>query len=260
MIKLKMSLDSYTLLRPVEVLAALPHGILSGPPPYRVLWALHSAINDASMFFEHRGLLELAELNNLAIVAPSLGNGFFTNSPYEMQADFLKSEFFDAMRRTLPLSERREDNFILGVSMGGFGALRWALDAPGAFAAAVSVSGAFDPRITLDERAMKDRKLRALAILTAKKLMPSRLFAEDGSLNPCSDLTALLRAAKKSGGVPRIALYHGQDDFLVSNQNAAFKAVCDAECVPAALTASPGGHDSAYWDKTIPRTVKRLLR
>jgi S-formylglutathione hydrolase FrmB len=251
-------MESFTLMRPVEIRALLPHGILSGATPYRALWMLHSAMKGGEMFFENRAVLELAERENLAMMAPCLGMGYFTNSSYEMQADFLKGEFLSAMRRSLPISEKREDNFVLGVSMGGFGAFRWALDTPGVFIAATAVSSAFDPRVPMDARAMKDRKLRAL-ILMFKNIMRTRLLSPDGEMNPDADLHTMLLACKCTGTLPRLALYHGEQDYFALSANDEFYDFCKKEGVGIERRTAPGSHDFAYWDRALPSAIEDLL-
>jgi S-formylglutathione hydrolase FrmB len=251
-------MDSYTLMRPVEIHARLPHGILSGRVPYRALWMLHSAMEGGGMFFENRAVLELAERENLVLIAPSLGMGYFVNASYEAQADFLKGEFLSAMRRALPVSERREDNFVLGVSMGGFGAFRWALDTPGVFAAAAAISSAFDPCVPIDERAMKDRKQRALILLFGK-IMRERLLSSDGEPVSGADLRAMVREGKRAGMLPRLLLYHGEQDYFAWNASKEFYDFCTGEGADAERHTSPGAHDFDYWDRTLPLAMGRLL-
>jgi S-formylglutathione hydrolase FrmB len=253
-----MTMESFALMRPVEVYASLPHGILCGYAPYRALWMLHSAMKGGEMFFENRAVLELAERENLALIAPCLGLGYFTDSPHEAQADFLKGEFLTAMRRSLPISEKRADNFVLGVSMGGFGAFRWALDAPDTFAAAAAVSSSLDPRIPADERIMKDRKQRALFLMFTK-VTRSRLLSAEGEVRPEADLRAMLLAGKRAGLLPRLALYHGEQDYFALNSNAFFYDFCMGEGIDIARRTSPGAHDFAYWDRTLPEAAEWLL-
>ena len=117
---------STTLFRPVDIEIAMPGGFTMAKPPFKCLWALHCAMEDGRFFFDSLGLGELALKYQIAVVAPSLGNGYFMNSDYERQGDFLQ-EMFTQLSANFPLSPRREDNAVLGISMGAFGALRWAL-------------------------------------------------------------------------------------------------------------------------------------
>jgi S-formylglutathione hydrolase FrmB len=58
--------------------------------------------------------------------------------------DFVSQELLHKARGFFPLSSAREDNFVAGLSMGGYGALKLALSLPERFAAAASLSGVTD--------------------------------------------------------------------------------------------------------------------
>ena len=57
---------------------------------------------------------------------------------------FLSEELPAVVASFFRVSTRREDTFVAGLSMGGYGALKWALRQPERFAAAASLSGALD--------------------------------------------------------------------------------------------------------------------
>lgn len=139
MIKLHMTIDSVVLYRPVEVVVAIPHGFLTSKGPYKTVWALHCAMGSGEMFFQTLGLTGIVDKENIIVIAPSMGNGFYLNSTFERQADFLSDELVHIIRRTLPVSTEAGDNMLLGISMGGFGAIRWALESSGQFGAVAAI-------------------------------------------------------------------------------------------------------------------------
>lgn len=63
---------------------------------------------------------------NLAVVMPAGENAFYIDQPEmgTMHGKFIGEELVDITRRMFPLSRKREDTYIGGLSMGGFGALR----------------------------------------------------------------------------------------------------------------------------------------
>ncbi len=67
-------------------------------------------------------------------------------------ATFFREELLEVARGFFPLSDRRQDNFIAGLSMGGYGALYLALSQPERYAAAASLSGAVDVANIADGR------------------------------------------------------------------------------------------------------------
>lgn len=240
MIRLSLTLPSVALMRPVRVEAALPAGICGARKPWRSLWALHSALADASLFFEDLGASALVDELGFALIAPSLGNGFFLNTPGEAQADFLE-EAQSALGGILPLSP--QESAVAGISMGGFGALRWAL-ASGHFRNAALISGIYFAQLEPDERIAKNRAQRAL-YQTFKEPMRRALLDDDGRMRPDADPASLL--AGVSGNFPRLHIFCGEEDCLSLPQSQTLESLCSESGCPATLTLSPGGHDRPYW-------------
>ncbi len=258
MMRLRITLESTTLLRPVEVVVVLPSGFNIGKAPYRTIWALHCAMSNADFFFDSLRAGDIAKGAHIAIIAPSLGNGYFLNSVYERQADFLQDELMPTLQEALPLSLQRDDNFIIGVSMGGFGALRWGLDRGENFAAVAAISGVFDPRLPLDERVLKKRAQRALHV-TCDSIMRRLVLDESGQMYPDADLNQLVRHAGSSGRAPRLELFCGEQDYLSLSQSQAVEMLCREYRLPARLHTMPGEHDPAYWQKAFCEAVSKML-
>ncbi|SBW03779.1 hypothetical protein KL86DPRO_20202 [uncultured delta proteobacterium] len=250
MIRVRLTLDSTTLYKPVEVSVALPHGFGGKAPPYKTVWALHCAMGSGEMFFDSLGAGSYVDKKQIAVIAPHLGNGYFTNSPHEPQADFLRDEFFEAMRDTFPLSRAPEHNLLFGISMGGFGALRWGLDSANAFASIAAVSGVFDCRIPPDERLFKNRGQRALHMALGPFMRQAMLDAS-GEVRPDADIDALLITAKRQGTMPQVHLYCGEQDYLSLQQSEAMYALCINHGCPVKLHIQPGEHDKDYWRQAL---------
>lgn len=250
MITLRMRINSLTLYRPVEVSVALPYTPLSGMVCSKTLWALHPAMEGGEFFFDRLGLTRLADRYGVAVVAPSLGNGYFINSAYEKQADFLQTELMPVLREILPLSSRREDNMLLGISMGAFGAAHWALRCPETFGAAALISGVFDASLPVDERARKNREQRPLVKLFSEKVMPLLMRDEDGNISSEANIRPLYgRAAEK--GAPNFALWYGEEDYLSFEQSRNFARSCREQGINVTEHTAPGGHDLAFWEGAV---------
>ncbi|HJB66847.1 MAG TPA: hypothetical protein H9768_11305 [Candidatus Mailhella merdavium] len=254
MMRLTISFPSTTLLRPVEIQVGLPSGFSTARPPYRTLWALHCAMESGVFFFESLDAAGIADREQVAIVAPSLGNGYFINSVAEAQGDFLQ-EMFIALHEILPLSSRKEDNVVLGVSMGAFGALRWGLECR-CFARVAAVSGVFDALLPPDERLMKKRAQRAL-YLSIGRVMQRLLLDADGRTRPEADFPRLLQATGTD--FPQIYLYCGEEDYLSLSQTDKMEELCRHFACPVQRHVSAGEHDAAYWRGIFPRAVNELF-
>lgn len=254
MIRLSLTFPSTTLFRPVEITIAIPSGFCAAKPPYRALWTLHCAMGDGNFFFDALDAAGVVEKSQIALIAPSLGNGYFINSPFEAQGDFLQ-EMLRSLRDLLPLSNRREDNAVLGVSMGGFGAIRWALES-GAFESAIAISGVFDSSLPPDERILKNRAQRAL-YLTFKERMRQMLLDMNGQPRPEADLESLLQKAEKK--MPHIYLYCGEQDYLSLAHNCALEQACIQYHCPVDLRLDTGGHEPNYWRSAFQTAVTNLF-
>lgn len=255
MMRLHIKMSSTTLLKPVEIVAAVPYSFGTIDPPFRTLWALHCAMESGEFFFETLNAADIIDKENLVIIAPSLGNGYFVNSPYERQADFLQ-ELIDSMRGILPLAHGKADNALLGVSMGGLGAVRWALDS-GYFGSVTAISGVFDCQLPIDARIMKNRCQRALHA-TFKKVMAQLLLDDAGKVHPDADFNRLFQRFKGSF-FPQLNLYCGGQDYLSLPQTIELKRLCDLYGCPVKLSISDGEHGPTYWRHAFTDAARSLF-
>ena len=257
-IKIQIRINSLTLYRPVTVSVALPYSLTTGKSPFKVLYALHPAMENSGIYFEKLGFSDKVDKHELAIVAPDLGNGYFINTPYEKQADFLQTELMPVLCDMLPLSSRREDNMLLGISMGAFGAAHWALSCPERFKKVALISGVFDASIPIDERARKNRELRPLVKLFSERIMPLLMQNGNGDISPEADIRSLYaKAAEKEA--PCFALWHGDEDYLSINQSENFVSQCKRHSIDANRHICPGAHNLPYWQSIMGEVFDWLL-
>lgn len=111
---------------------------------YKVLWLFHGANGDCNEWLYLSPIVEEAMGQRLAIVMPSIYDSFSMNMEHGYQyATYLEHELMPQVRRLYPmLSEKREDNFVAGASMGGYAAVHWAVNRPDCFCAAGAFAGA----------------------------------------------------------------------------------------------------------------------
>ena len=114
-----------------------------GQAKYPVLYLLHGYLNDYHSWEAYTSIERYAEERNIAVVIISGENKFFSNVHNDLFEDFIEGELQDFVKGTFPISDRPEDTYIAGLSMGGFGALFHALKYPDKYQAV----GAFSPAI-----------------------------------------------------------------------------------------------------------------
>lgn len=253
MIEINLNFPSCALMRPVEIRAILPYGFAAANPPCRVVWALHCAMADGGVFFNQLGAGRLADSLQTAIIAPSLGNGFFFNSSREKQADFLE-EMLLALREILPLSARREDNATLGISMGGFGAVRWAWTS-GCFFKAVAISGMFNCLVQPHGKISSDRNQKNLYRIFSGA-MRELMLAEDGGIRQDCDFGHMAANVKEPACVD---LYCGDSDYLSLPQNLYLQELAASRGLPLNMHSGPGGHSMDYWARILPVAMGNIF-
>ena len=118
---------SFAIMRGTTVKVILPTDAMAGKvvdPPYKTLYFLPGYSADATEILNYLSLRKQCELKGIAVVLVDGCNSFYIDHPESNQnfSQFIQ-DVVAQTRRTLPLSDKREDTFIGGISMGGYGAL-----------------------------------------------------------------------------------------------------------------------------------------
>jgi S-formylglutathione hydrolase FrmB len=210
---------------------------LDGPPP--VLYLLHGLSDDDTIWLRRTSIERYVAPLGLAVVMPQVHRSFYTDEAYGGRYwTFLSEELPALVGSLFRISDRREDTFVAGLSMGGYGALKWALRAPRRFAAAASLSGA------VDVAALRSQRVRPEDPRLFERVFDGRDIAGGPD-----DLLALLDRAE-AGELPDLYLCCGAGDALIED-NRRFRDRCTAAGIPLTTDFGPGEHDWAYWDDRI---------
>ncbi|MDR0299700.1 MAG: esterase family protein [Streptococcaceae bacterium] len=201
-----------------------------------VLYLLHGMSGNENSWLHRSGIDRLVRATNIAVVMPSTDLGFYTNTKYGMN-------YFDATAIELPkiihnffpnLSTKPEKNFIAGLSMGGYGAVKLGL-ATDKFSHVASLSGALD-------------------FETVAKEVPHNPDYWQGIFGSIEEFrnsdNNLLNLARHSKQRPKIYAWCGTEDFLFEENN---KAIAEFKALgyDVVYETSAGKHDWYYWTQKI---------
>lgn len=214
---------------------------------FKTLYLLHGMFDDYSCWTRHSNVERYAEEKDLALVMTSVQNSFYVDTEYgHNYYTFITEELPRFVRMTFPLSDKKEDNFIGGLSMGGYGALMIALRNPDKFAAAVCLSGAVDVLESVDfSKEPPFIKLKAMFGENPEKVNPYKIYS-------------LIENLTKSGlKLPRIYQAIGREDFLYES-NIRFKKYLEEKGIAFAYEEGPGGHEWDFWDTYIKKAIEWL--
>jgi len=207
------------------------------------LWLLHGMSDDHSAWLRRTSIERYAEAAGCAVVMPNCHRSFYTDM--KMGGNywtFLSEELPSLMRSFFPLSERREDNAVAGLSMGGYGAFKWLLRKPEQFIAGASLSGALDMSLRMKRVLEEPDRMMARSVEFAF----GRQIPEDSN----DDLRTLITTCQKSATHPAMLQICGTEDFLYED-NQLFKRVAEEAGLPLTYREGPGAHEWGFWDDAI---------
>ena len=113
-----------------NVYVILPYDNSMDIKPYKVLYLLHGGAGNAQDWTRFTSIERYAEEHKIAVVMPEVGgSSFYADMVHGYKYySYLTEELPMVLNCFLPLSDRREDRFVAGLSMGGYGAFKWAFD------------------------------------------------------------------------------------------------------------------------------------
>ncbi len=206
-------------------------------PP--VLYLLHGLSDDDTIWSRRTSIERYVAPLGLAVVMPQVHRSYYADEAYGGRFwTFLTEELPELVGSFFRVSAAREDTFVAGLSMGGYGAFKWALHAPERFAAAASLSGALD---VAGGRTARTRP--------EDPQLYERVFGPEPVAGTPNDLLTLVRDADPAA-LPALGLWCGSEDGLIE-ANRRFVDACATADVELATSISPGEHEWGYWDHTI---------
>jgi putative tributyrin esterase len=225
----------------VEPIVVPEHG-------WPVLYLLHGLSDDHTAWLRYTSIERHARAAGLAVVMPAAGRSFYTDEVRGYRWwTWISDELPRRVSELFRVSERPEDTYVAGLSMGGYGAMKWALREPERFAAAATLSGALDLAYIQEH----DRRPHIRALV-------ARVFADRIVAGGDEDLMHLVRVADPSS-LPRLMLRCGRDDHLVA-QNRRFVAACTTAGVALDAAFEPGEHTWQFWDRHIQAVLEWMVK
>lgn len=239
---------SFKAIIPVEK----PGTLITEKRNLKTLYLLHGYMGHCTDWLADSCIHELAQRHDMAVVMPSGENSFYVDNPDNESyfGKFIGEEMVGFTRALFPLSEKREDTLIGGLSMGGFGAIRNGLKYTDVFGCIIALSSAL----------ITDKLADASMDFTKTPESEKYYIRTFGSLDRLSgsdnDPRALANKAAASGGLfPELYMACGTEDFLLQ-ENRSFKEHLEGLGVPFTYIEEPGSHDWRFWNPQIEKALE----
>ena len=258
---IQMNIFSKTLMRTVPVNVILPvdkigadNDEISDKKSYKILYLLHGILGNYMDWVTGTRIQRYAEEHDLVVVMPSGDNAAYIDqvASHNLYGEFIGKELVEMTRKMFPLSCKKEDTFIGGISIGGYGAMRNGLKYHETFGAIISLSGV----LNIDKFRERNND--------TDNFIERRDFTEAvwGDLNKVaiSDKNPkyLVEQMLKQGvRFPKIYLACGKDDFLLE-ANEEFRDYLKEKGIEVTYESGEGGHEWDFWDEYIEKAIQWL--
>lgn len=219
---------------------------------FPVLYLLHGLGGSNANWTDRTKLSEYAARHRILIVTPEGGNGWYSDHQGRNDRNYesyIVKELIPEIDRKFRTQPSRAKRAIAGLSMGGYGALKFGAKYPDLFALAGSFSGAVAASSYMKIADLPEGNLRTALV---------SIFGEPGSpFHASNDLFKIVRDAspEKIRSFPFFYVDCGTEDFLFQS-NRQFIDLMIEKKISHEYRQLPGGHDWKYWD----RQVQELLR
>lgn len=247
---IRMQYKSKVLVRGVTVDIFLPEDGLLGverKPPFKTLYFLPGYSADNTEIFTLLGIRKQVELKGIAVVIPCGDNFFYINrSEINMNYSSFIEELVSVTRTLLPLSDKREDTFIGGISMGGYGALYNGKLYENIFSKIVAMSPAVDCYKLLAESDCPDFSERTFTALFESK---EKYYEND---------TNLIGLYKNTQCTQEICIGCGRQDTLVIEAIREFIEEMKKAGITVDYFEMEGSHDLDTWENMLDRIFSFL--
>ncbi len=211
-----------------------------------VIYLLHGLSGNCSDWSRFTAVEQYVAKKGAAVIMPEVQRSFYADMALGIDYfSYVREELPQLCSRLFGLSLRREKNYIMGLSMGGYGALKCALSAPKRYAGCAAFSAAIEiePLIASASGRMA-RELQA--ILGPERKVP-----------PEADPYALLNR-RKGAQLPRFFVTCGEQDALYQ-ENVRFVKALEERGADVRFEHWEGDHRWEVWDKSVEMALEEFF-
>ena len=219
---------------------------------YPVIYLLHGLAGHYTNWLERTRLVEYTTGYEFIIVMPEGNDSWYTDSatvPTDKYESYIVQELIPDVEKRFRAGGAREARAIGGLSMGGYGALKFGVKYPRLFVLAVSMSGA------LDAASWTRADLGGFEFIL--QTLDPVYGANPSETRAANDLSKLYRElpAPQIAALPFVYLDCGTEDPLLST-NRGFVDILLSRKIPHEYRELPGGHAWPYWDAQVQEVLR----
>ena len=218
---------------------------------YPVLYLLHGLTGHYSDWVSRTNIADYASAYRLIVVMPEGNDGWYTDSsisPGSKYESYILQELIPDVQQRYRTIEARYARAIAGLSMGGYGAIKFGLKSPQTFVFAASMSGA----LSVTRFTEQDGNPRWESSL--------KVFGPPGSASrKANDLFELVEklSASQISMLPYFYFDCGtEDSFRNFSANRQLASLMYDKKIPHEYRELPGDHSWGYWDTQVREVLE----
>jgi S-formylglutathione hydrolase FrmB len=211
---------------------------------YPVLYLLHGLTGHYDDWVQRTNVADYAAGYRMIVVTPEGYDSWYI-AKYE---SYILNELIPDVQQRYRTVEARYGRSIAGLSMGGYGAIKFGLKSPSQFVFAASMSGAFGvTRFT--EREVPElwkESLKIFGVLGSETRLANDIFEIIGKLTP-----------ERINSLPYFYFDCGTEDSpLIYPYNRELAVIMFEKKIPHEFRQMPGEHSWGYWDRQVREVLK----
>jgi putative tributyrin esterase len=219
---------------------------------YPVLYLLHGLTGHYTNWTAKTNIADYAARYRLIIVTPEGNNSWYTDSataPSDKYESYILQELIPDVQQRYRTIEDRSSRAIAGLSMGGYGAIKFGLKFPAMFAFAASMSGAVGATDWNGDNMKDPGALRDSVIAVFGPV--------DSAVRKANDIFQLVRdlPVEKIPALPYFYLDCGTEDGLAGT-NLKLATLLREKKIPHEYRELPGIHNWVLWDAQVQEVLQ----
>ena len=229
----------------------LPYNVIL-PADYPVLYLLHGLTGHYSDWVSRTNVADYAAQYRMIIVTPEGNDGWYTDSAIvvtDKYETYILRELIPDVQQRYRTIEARYGRGIAGLSMGGYGSLKFGLKSPSTFIFAGSMSGA------LGVARFTEKETTASGWGTSLQLFGPA----DSETRKANDLFQIINqlSPARISALPFFYFDCGTEDSpLIFPYNRELAVLMSEKKIAHEYRELPGDHSWGYWDKQVQEVLR----
>ena len=207
---------------------------------FKCLYLLHGLSDDYTIWMRRTSIERYASEYGICVVMPDGARSFYSDMKYGMNYySYIAKELPQIIEGMFNISDSREDRYIGGLSMGGYGAFKIAMEESERYAAAFGLSPVAD---------IRNNNFQETLIPVFGENIPDE-----------ADLFYLTTKHNMDKVKPRLYFTVGNDDFMYDD-NVRLNKHLENLNYDYTYVETLGSHSWELWDKTVQDALKWMLK